>query len=270
MSPKECSSIGNCDFEDDTYELCTWTNTNEKTKKSIPKTPFNLINGTLISIKCKGNNKYVSAAGAGLNPLIADKSDVLSWEIFKYIKNDDGTSSIIAMVNGKFVSGLTTGLIPFDYMHADQLTQTMYTNYELILNADDSYSFRSPINKKFVSASNSGFSPLHISEDTVGQSGFESFYMEPIKGELNNVYDWEIYVPNGLFGQVFDHTLENSEGHFILSNGATQGDFSRLYSQLFEKTSGTCMSFYYYFNGGLNTYLFFFAKYSYLAFKIYF
>ena len=159
------------------------------------------------------------------------------------------------MVNQKYVAGLTTGLSQFDYLHADQENPTNYTKYNLNQNLDGSYSFRSIMNMKYISASNAGYSPLIADKETIGTNGFESFFIEPIDSQLNNVFDWEIYASNGFFGQIFDHTFgDNGGGHFILANGLNRGDFSRITSQNLEKTAdnGVCMSFYYYFNGGSN------------------
>ena len=53
------------------------------------------------------------------------------------------------------------------------------------------------------------------------------------------------------FGDIQDHTLSSTFGHFIIANGEKQGQSSRIFSQILEPTSesGICFSFYYRFNG---------------------
>ena len=258
MSSTACTAPGNCDFEDGDFEYCTWTNLNEKSKnlKSIKEKAFSLTNNTLITLKCKGNNMYVCAENSGTNPLVASRESVFqgagSWEAFTYIKHEDGTFSLISSANDKYVSGLTTGINYFDYLHADQTTPLKNeTRFILTQNQDGSYSFRSKINLKYVSASNLGFSPLWASQTTVGDQFFESFIIEPFQYQSSGLFDWEIYASGGIFGNLADHTL-GSSGHFIIANGKNEGDNSRIISQIIEKTteSGMCLSFYYYFNAG--------------------
>jgi hypothetical protein len=265
MSSRACTAPGNCDFEDtNNYEYCTWMNLNEKSKRSkVNKVKaFTLTNGTAIMLKCKGNNQYVCAENSGANPLVANRESAYlgagSWEAFTYIRHDDGTFSLISSANDKYVSGLTTGIAYFDYLHADQDTSRNYTRFILTQNQDGSYSFRSTMNLKYVSASNSGFSPLMASQTTVGDQFFESFIIEPFLYQSSGLFDWEIYESGGIFSNIADHTLGLSgDGHFIIANGKNQGDYSRIFSQILEKTTdtGMCLSFYYYFNGGLFKFL---------------
>jgi hypothetical protein len=260
MSSKACTAPGNCDFEDGNFEYCTWMNLNEKSKKitTIKEKVFSPANGTQITLKCIGNNMYVCAENSGTNPLVANRDSVYqgdgSWEAFTYIKHDDGTFSLISSANDKYVSGLTTGIAYFDYLHADQDSPMKNeTRFILNQNQDGSYSFRSKVNLKYVSASNLGFGPLWASQTKVGDQFFESFIIEPFQYQSSGLYDWEIYASGGIFGSIADHTLGGSgDGHFIIANGKNQGDYSRIFSQILEKTSdsGMCLSFYYYFNAG--------------------
>ena len=53
------------------------------------------------------------------------------------------------------------------------------------------------------------------------------------------------------FGNIDDHTLSSTFGHFIIANGKKQGESSRIFSQILDPTSdtGICFSFYYRFSG---------------------
>lgn len=67
-------------------------------------------------------------------------------------------------------------------------------------------------------------------------------------------FDWQIKSSNDQtnFGLIADNTFEDLSGHFMLSNGKILNHFSRLISENMPSTSSTgdCLSFYYYFNGG--------------------
>ena len=62
MSANSCPQPADCDFEDDEFTLCTWLNVNREAKpprvRYQPSVNSKLTNGTLVSITCKGNNKY--------------------------------------------------------------------------------------------------------------------------------------------------------------------------------------------------------------------
>jgi len=81
---------------------------------------------------------------------------------------------------------------------------------------------------------------------------FESFSIDPVT-EPPEFFDWHIYENYVLspFGRIEDHTLNSTEGHFIIANGKKQGQNSKIFSQILEPTSdsGVCFSFYYRFNG---------------------
>lgn len=62
MSANSCPQPADCDFEDDEFTLCTWLNVNRDAKpprvRYEPSINSKFTNGTLVSITCKGNNKY--------------------------------------------------------------------------------------------------------------------------------------------------------------------------------------------------------------------
>ena len=66
MSTEKCPVSANCDFESTEFELCTWLNDEEKQKynkkqlsPSAAAPISGLPNGTIVTLRLKGNNKYV-------------------------------------------------------------------------------------------------------------------------------------------------------------------------------------------------------------------
>jgi hypothetical protein len=60
MSANSCPQPADCDFEDDEFTLCTWLNVNRDAKPPRVRSSTNsrFTNGSLVSMTCKGNNKY--------------------------------------------------------------------------------------------------------------------------------------------------------------------------------------------------------------------
>jgi hypothetical protein len=109
MSTTPCSQPADCDFEevDDNFEFCSWANVNReigapvlKQQKLSPKESF--VNGSIISLKCKGNDKYWCAESGGNSYIVADRGELNAWELFRIIFNDDNSVSIISLTNDKY------------------------------------------------------------------------------------------------------------------------------------------------------------------------
>ena len=109
MSTTPCSQPADCDFEevDDSFEFCSWANVNReigapalKQKKHSSKEAF--VNGSIISLKCKGNDKYWCAENGGNSYIVADRGELNEWELFRIILNDDNSVSIISLTNNKY------------------------------------------------------------------------------------------------------------------------------------------------------------------------
>ncbi|CAF5172264.1 unnamed protein product, partial [Rotaria magnacalcarata] len=54
------------------------------------------------ALKSHANGKYVCAENSGDGPLIANRSQVSSWETFTLVNRGDGKVALVA-VNGKYV-----------------------------------------------------------------------------------------------------------------------------------------------------------------------
>lgn len=66
-------------------------------------------------------------------------------------------------------------------------------------------------------------------------------------------FDWKVHSTSDSFefGLVLDNTLQDYNGHFMLSSGKKYQHYSSIYSELLPPTSdvGVCLTFYYYFKG---------------------
>lgn len=69
-------------------------------------------------------------------------------------------------------------------------------------------------------------------------------------------FDWRIYSPTIAAELnepvIFDNTLGDENGRFMIASDKSQGRVAKIYSEKLDSTSssGSCLSFYYYFNGG--------------------
>jgi len=154
MSSTQCPQPADCDFEevDDNFEFCSWRNVNREigapvVKKIAAKAPFN--NGSVITLKCKGNNKYWCAENGGNSYVVADRGDLAEWELFRIIYNDDNTISIKSLTNDKYVY---IGSLQAYMYFTDILNDA--SKFNLITNQDGSYSLKNVLTTKYVSAKN--------------------------------------------------------------------------------------------------------------------
>ncbi len=56
-----------------------------------------------MALRSKANGQYVCAENAGANPLVANRAAVGAWETFARVNNPDGTISLRATVNNRYV-----------------------------------------------------------------------------------------------------------------------------------------------------------------------
>jgi len=112
MSSTPCSQPADCDFEevDDKFELCSWANVNREIGAPALKQSSKAFNNqSIVSLKCKGNNKYWCAEIGGDSYIVADRGELNEWELFRMNFNDDNTVSIISLTNDKYVYITATG-----------------------------------------------------------------------------------------------------------------------------------------------------------------
>jgi hypothetical protein len=116
---------------------------------------FNRVDaGTLLPLRANVNGRYVTADAGGASPLIANRTAIGPWEKLELIYNADGTVSLLADANGRYVNVAQGPLI------ASSTTIGPFEKLALIVNADGSLSLRVFTSSAFVRAANGGNSPL--------------------------------------------------------------------------------------------------------------
>ena len=125
-----------------------------------------------VGFKSMANSKYVCAEDGGNTPLIANRSYVGHWESFDLIYNNDGTISLHAKANNKYVS-LESNLT----LIANKSTIAGDNEkFYMILNDNGTVSFKSKANGKYVCAENWGDSSLLASRNAIDT--WEEFVLE--------------------------------------------------------------------------------------------
>jgi hypothetical protein len=117
-----------------------------------------------IGLRAHANGTIVTAESAGAQPLIANRPVADAWETFDLIDNADGTVSLFAHANNKYVDApsTTSSLI------ADATTIGTPEKFDLIFNADNSISLRARVNNDYVTAESAGSQPLIANRTAIG------------------------------------------------------------------------------------------------------
>lgn len=122
------------------------------------------LTGSPVGLRAHADGKIVTAENAGAAALIANRPVTDAWETFDWIDNADGSISLKAHANGKYVDAAnsTTSLI------ADATTIGAAEEFDVIFNADGSYSLRAHSNSQIVTADNAGASSLIANRTAIG------------------------------------------------------------------------------------------------------
>ena len=118
--------------------------------------------GTPVGLRARANGQIVTAESAGAQPLIANRPVVDGWERFDLVDNSNGSVSLRAQTNGRYVSGGAASLI------ADSTILGPAQQFDLIYNNDGSLSFRARANSLIVAAESAGAQPLIANRTAVG------------------------------------------------------------------------------------------------------
>jgi type 1 glutamine amidotransferase len=119
---------------------------------------------SLISLRAKANNRYVTAESAGAGPLIANRPAVGQWEHFDLVERGGDTVALRAHANYSYVcaeAGGTQALI------ANRGSLGAWETFILIRNPDGTVSLLASANGKFVTAEKAGAAPLIANRDAI-------------------------------------------------------------------------------------------------------
>jgi hypothetical protein len=120
---------------------------------------------TVISLRSRANNLYVTADNAGASPLIANRTAIGAWEQFDLLDAGNGNIALRAHANSKIVTADNAGASP---LIANRTTIGTWETFQLIHNANGTVTLRALANNDYVTADNAGAQPLIANRTTIG------------------------------------------------------------------------------------------------------
>ena len=129
----------------------------ESTLTSLPS--------SVVSLRARANNQYVSAENAGAEPLVANRTAIGPWEQFDLVDLGGGAVALLAQANGQYVCAENAGAEP---LVANRTAIGLWETFQRVDNADGSISLRAEANDRYVTAPNGGAAPLIATGTTIG------------------------------------------------------------------------------------------------------
>ena len=155
---------------------------NNQTSTTTSYNTVKLPNGKY-SIKSVVNEKYVAAENGGSDPIVANRDSYSgSWETFYIVNNDDGTVSIKADANNKYVCAVLD--------EENQLTPrsnsiSTWEKFKIYKINDSEYGIRSAENGKYVKADLDNGGKLIAGSDSIA-GAWEAFNIEKVGDTTTN------------------------------------------------------------------------------------
>ena len=179
---------------------------NNQTSTTTSYNTVKLPNGKY-SIKSVVNEKYVVAENGGSDPIVANRDNYSgSWETFYIVNNDDGTVSIKADANNKYVCAVLD--------EENQLTPrsdsiSTWEKFKIYKINDSEYGIRSAENGKYVKADLDNGGKLIAGSDSIA-GAWEAFNIEKVGDtttndnvatfyENSNYSGWSVSLPEGTY-----------------------------------------------------------------------
>ena len=182
---------------------------NNQTSTTTSYNTVKLPNGKY-SIKSVANEKYVATENGGSDPIVANRDNYSgSWETFYIVNNDDGTVSIKADANNKYICAVLD--------EENQLTPrsdsiSTWEKFKIYKINDSEYGIRSAENGKYVKADLDNGGKLIVGSDSIA-GAWEAFNIEKVGDtttndnvatfyENSNYSGWSVSLPEG----TYDHS----------------------------------------------------------------
>ena len=178
---------------------------NNQTSTTTSYNTVKLPNGKY-SIRSVANEKYVAAENGGSDPIVANRDNYSgSWETFYIVNNDDGTVSIKADANNKYVCAVLD--------EENQLTPrsnsiSTWEKFKIYKINDSEYGIRSAENRKYVKADLDKGGKLIAGSDSIA-GAWEAFHIEKVGDTTNdnvatfyensNYGGWSVSLPEGTY-----------------------------------------------------------------------
>ena len=155
---------------------------NNQTSTTTSYNTVKLPNGKY-SIKSVANEKYVATENGGSDPIVANRDNYSgSWETFYIVNNDDGTVSIKADANNKYICAVLD--------EENQLTPrsdsiSTWEKFKIYKINDSEYGVRSAENGKYVKADLDNGGKLIAGSDSIA-GAWEAFNIEKVGDTTTN------------------------------------------------------------------------------------
>ena len=178
---------------------------NNQTSTTTSYNTVKLPNGKY-SIKSVANEKYVATENGGSDPIVANRDNYSgSWETFYIVNNDDGTVSIKADANNKYICAVLD--------EENQLTPrsdsiSTWEKFKIYKINDSEYGIRSAENRKYVKADLDKGGKLIAGSDSIA-GAWEAFHIEKVGDTTNdnvatfyensNYGGWSVSLPEGTY-----------------------------------------------------------------------
>jgi GH25 family lysozyme M1 (1,4-beta-N-acetylmuramidase) len=124
-----------------------------------------LADPTAISLLARANNRYVTAASAGTEPLIADRTAIGSWEQFSVVDAGSGFVGLLAHADRRYVTAESAGSQP---LIANRTAIGSWEKFRIVSNADGTVSLLANANNRYVTAEGAGTKPLIANRTAIG------------------------------------------------------------------------------------------------------
>lgn len=192
---------------------------NNQTSTTTSYNTVKLPNGKY-SIKSVVNEKYVAAENGGSDPIVANRDNYSgSWETFYIVNNDDGTVSIKADANNKYICAVLD--------EENQLTPrsdsiSTWEKFQIYKISDTEYGLKSAENGKYVKADLDNGGKLIAGSDSIA-GAWEAFNIEKLGDETSsakatfyensNYSGWSVALSEGRYdyGTMISKGIKNDQ-----------------------------------------------------------
>ena len=192
---------------------------NNQTSTTTSYNTVKLPNGKY-SIKSVANEKYVATENGGSDPIVANRDNYSgSWETFYIVNNDDGTVSIKADANNKYICAVLD--------EENQLTPrsdsiSTWEKFKIYKINDSEYGIRSAENGKYVKADLDNGGKLIAGSDSIS-GAWEAFNIEKLGDETSsakatfyensNYSGWSVALSEGRYdyGTMISKGIKNDQ-----------------------------------------------------------
>ena len=155
---------------------------NNQTSTTTSYNTVKLPNGKY-SIKSVANEKYVATENGGSDPIVANRDNYSgSWETFYIVNNDDGTVSIKADANNKYICAVLDEENQLTHRSDSISTWEKFKIYKI---NDSEYGIRSAENGKYVKADLDNGGKLIAGSDSIA-GAWEAFNIEKVGDTTTN------------------------------------------------------------------------------------